>query len=109
MFQNIKIKKIMKKIDGKHCQPIDLILVNDHIIRMSYIDGEFHWHKYTEYDELFYLIKGSIIIKMKNQLDIKLFPNEMTVIPKGIEHCPKSTEPSYILLFEPFDLKTNGD
>ena len=68
---------------------------------MSYIDGTFHWHKHINHDELFYLIKGKLIIQLKNLPDITLSPEEMTVIEKGIEHCPKSIEPSYILLFEP--------
>ena len=76
---------------------------------MSYIDGTFHWHKHINHDELFYLIKGKLIIQLKNLPDITLSPGEMTVIEKGIEHCPKSIEPSYVLLFEPISLQTHGD
>ena len=109
MIKNIDINKLMNKISGKHCQPIDVTFVNDHVIRMSYVNGIFHWHKHSELDELFYLIKGKLLIKLKNQPDIILYPGEMTVIPKGIEHCPKSIEPSYVLLFEPLELKSKGD
>ena len=109
MIKNIDINKLMKKIIGKHCQPINVTFVNDQVIRISYIDGIFHWHKLSEQDELFYLIKGKLLIQLKNQPDIILSPGEMTVIPKGIEHCPKSIEPSYVLLFEPLKLKTRGD
>jgi mannose-6-phosphate isomerase-like protein (cupin superfamily) len=55
------------------------------------------------------VIKGEIIIQLRNQSNISLYEGEMVVIPKGTEHCPKSSEPSYVLLFEPFVLKTRGD
>jgi len=109
MTMIINLKNYMDKINGRHCQPINAIKVNDQIVRMSYIDGTFHWHKHIDQDELFYLIKGKLIIQLKNQLDITLSPGEMTVIQKGIEHCPKSIEPSYVLLFEPISLQTHGD
>lgn len=103
------LKNEMIKISGKHCSPIDVTPVNDQVVRLSYINGEFHWHKHTGQDELFYIIKGKLIIQLKDQSDISLSEGEMVVIPKGIEHCPKSIEPTFILLFEPSVLKTKGD
>ncbi|MCJ7667609.1 MAG: cupin domain-containing protein, partial [Anaerolineae bacterium] len=60
-------------------------------------------------DELFYVYKGSIVIQLKDQPDIALNEREMAVIPKGVEHRPKSVEPSYVLLFEPYVLQSRGD
>ena len=99
----------MDEIAGKHCLPIDVSHVNDQVVRMSYVDGEFHWHKHTNQDELFYILKGKLVIQLRNQPDIILSEGQMTVIPKGVEHCPKSVDPSYVLLFEPFVLHTRGD
>ncbi len=109
MISTINLKSKMNEIRGKHCSPIDIVRVNDQIVRLSYVDGEFHWHKHTIHDELFYIIKGKLVIQLKNQQDITLSEGQMTVIPKGIEHCPKSLEPSYVLLFEPFGLLSHGD
>ena len=103
------IKNKMEQISGKHCSPIEVTHVNDQVVRMSYIDGEFHWHKHIDQDELFYILKGRLIIQLKDQSDINLSEGEMVVIPKGVEHCPKSIEPTYVLLFEPSVLKTRGD
>jgi mannose-6-phosphate isomerase-like protein (cupin superfamily) len=89
--------------------PIEVARVNDQVVRMALMDGEFHWHKHTKEDELFYVYKGSIIIQLKDQPDIRLNEGEMAVIPKGVEHCPRSSEPSYNLLFEPAALSTRGD
>ena len=91
----------MIKIRSKHCSPIDIARVNDQVVRMSYIDGEFHWHKHTNQGELFYILKGKIVIQLKEQPNINISKGRIAVIPKGVEHYPKSIEPSYILLFEP--------
>jgi len=109
MIPSINLKIKMNEIKGKHCSPIDIAFVNDQVVRMSFIDGEFHWHKHTNQDELFYILKGKLIIQLKNQQDITLSEGQIAVIPKGVEHCPRSIEPSYVLLFEPFSLNTIGD
>ena len=71
--------------------------------------GEYPWHKHTNEDELFYVIEGSIIIRVKKQPDIALRKGEMVVIPKGVTHSPKSSEDSYVLMFEPMALISKGD
>lgn len=109
MIPAINLKNKMNEISGKHCSPIEVARVNDQVVRMSYVDGEFHWHKHTDQDELFYILKGKLVIQLKEQPDITLSAGQMTVIPKGVEHCPKSIEPSYILLFESLLLQTRGD
>jgi quercetin dioxygenase-like cupin family protein len=109
MVSIINLKSKMEEISGKHCLPIDIALLNDQVVRMSFINGEFHWHKHTSQDELFYILKGRLIIQLKDQKNITLSEGQMAVIPKGIEHCPKSIEPTYVLLFEPFNLKTRGN
>ena len=109
MISVINLNNKMSAINGKHCSPVDVARVNDQVVRMSYVDGEFHWHKHTNQDELFYILKGKIVIQIKEQPDVTLSEGQMVVIPKGVEHCPKSIEPSFILLFEPFILQTRGD
>jgi quercetin dioxygenase-like cupin family protein len=109
MISPINLIDKMDKINGKHCSPIDVAQVNDQVVRISYINGEFHWHKHTNHDELFYIIKGKLVIQLKGQPDIFLSKGQIAVIPKGVEHCPKSLEPTYVLLFEPFILQTHGD
>ena len=109
MISIFDLKEKMNEVKGKHCSPIDIALVNDQVVRMSYIDGEFHWHKHTDQDELFYILKGKLVIQLKNQQDLTLSEGQIAVIPKGLEHCPKSIVPTYVLLFEPLSLKTRGD
>ncbi len=108
MIPVINLEDKVKEIE-KPWSPIEVAWVNDQVVRMALLDGEFHWHKHTDEDELFYVLKGSIVIQLQDQPDIVLCEGEMAVIPKGVEHCPKSTEPAYVLLFEPYVLQTRGD
>lgn len=108
MISKINLEDRVKEID-KPWSPIEVARVNDQVVRMALLKGEFHWHKHTGEDELFYVYKGSITIQLKDQPDIALHEGEMAVIPKGVEHCPKSVDPSYVLLFEPYVLQTRGD
>ena len=109
MISIINLEDKIREIGGKPWSPVDIVIVNDQVIRLALLKGEFHWHKHTNEDELFYVIKGEIVIQLKDQPDITLKEGQMAVISKGIEHCPRSEESSYVLLFEPFVLQTRGD
>jgi mannose-6-phosphate isomerase-like protein (cupin superfamily) len=108
MISTIRLEDKIKKLD-QPWSPIEVARVNDQVIRMSLLKGEYHWHKHTNEDELFYVYRGKIVIQLKDQEDIVLREGEMVVIPKGVEHCPKSIEPSYVIVFEPYVLKSQGD
>ncbi len=108
MIAKINLDEKAAQID-KPWSPIDIARVNDHVVRMAMIEGEYHWHKHTNEDELFFVYDGEIIIQLRGQPDVTLHEGEMAVIPEGVEHCPKSEGPSYILLFEPYVLDTRGD
>ncbi len=108
MTQSVNVKNEIRKLT-KPWSPVDLVRVNNQVVRLARLEGEFHWHKHTNEDELFYVVKGKISIQLKDKLSITLNEGEMVVIPKGVEHCPKSVKPSYVLLFEPSVLKTKGD
>ena len=89
--------------------PVEVARVNDQVVRIALFDGEYPWHKHAHEDELFYVYKGSIVIKVKGHSNITLHEGEIAVIPKGVEHSPSSLEPSYVLMFEPQTLKSQGD
>ncbi len=109
MMPAISLKDKIREIGGKSWSPVDVARVNDQIIRMALLKGEFHWHRHADEHELFYVYKGNIVIQFKDRPDINLNEGEITVVPKGVEHCPKSTEDSYVLLFEPLAVNTKGD
>jgi mannose-6-phosphate isomerase-like protein (cupin superfamily) len=108
MISAISLGDKIREID-QPWSPTEVARVNDQVVRMSLVKGKYHWHKHANEDELFYVYKGEIVIQLKNQEDISLREGQMVVIPKGVEHCPKSIEPSYVLVFEPYVLKSRGD
>jgi mannose-6-phosphate isomerase-like protein (cupin superfamily) len=108
MIEAIKLNDLMKRI-RMPWSPLDVATVNDQVVRMALLDGEFHWHKHKNEDELFYVLRGHIVIQLKDRREVELREGELTVIPKDVEHCPKSVKPSYCLLFEPRALNTRGD
>lgn len=105
----MKIKKFnLNKISGqltKAWRPKDISTINDFVIRIAKFDGRYRWHKHDEEDELFLVFKGRIKIQTKKG-DINLGQGEGIKIPKGLEHCPVSLEPSIVLMFEPLKLKS---
>ena len=109
MIPVIKIEDVIKKIDGRQWYPMDVAQVNDQVVRLALVKGEYHWHKHIAEDELFYVLKGHLVIQLRDEPDLSLYEGQMTVIPKGVEHCPKSEEETYILMFEPFKLESKGD
>ena len=110
MIPTIKIKQKIKEIAGRPWYPVEVARVNDQVVRIALCRGEFHWHNHENEDELFYVIEGELIIQMKKPYsDITLHEGELAVIPKGVEHCPKSLVDTYILMFEPYALESKGD
>lgn len=97
------------RVIEKPWSPLEIARVNDQVVRLAKTQGEYHWHKHTNEDEMFYVLKGSIVIQLKDQPDVALGEGEMAVVPRGTEHCPKSESPAYILMFEPQPLVGRGD
>jgi mannose-6-phosphate isomerase-like protein (cupin superfamily) len=108
MIPVINLQERMARID-KPWSPVDVALVNDQVLRLAMIEGAYHWHKHTNEDELFYVLKGHIVIEVKDRPSVHLQEGEMAVIAKGVEHRPTSAGPSYILMFEPSALRSRGD
>ncbi len=74
--------------------------LNGQYIKLAKLKGEIVWHTHEEQDEFFQVIKGSIVIHMREQ-SITLNEGECFIVPKGVEHMPEAIEEAYIMLFEP--------
>ncbi|MFH0820341.1 MAG: cupin domain-containing protein [Candidatus Peregrinibacteria bacterium] len=103
------IKEKIEEIAGRPWFPVEVATVNDQVVRLALFEGEYHWHQHDDEDELFFVYSGQITIQLKNQPNIILNSGEIAVVPKGIEHCPKSTGSSYVLMFEPQETKSKGN
>jgi mannose-6-phosphate isomerase-like protein (cupin superfamily) len=74
--------------------------LNDSYVKLAKIKGEFLWHHHEVEDELFLVIKGKLVIRLRDR-DLHLEPGELVVIPHGVEHMPVAEEEVHILLLEP--------
>ena len=83
--------------------------MNDQVVRMALFRGEAHWHRHGGKDKLFYVYIGEVTIKIRGSPDVVLGAGEMAVVPMDVEHRPESVGPSYVLMFEPLRLRSQGD
>jgi mannose-6-phosphate isomerase-like protein (cupin superfamily) len=82
--------------------------VNDAYVKLVKLRGEFVWHKHDEEDEMFFVVKGEITIRLRDG-DVRLGEGEFVVIPRGVEHKPVAEEEAHVLLFEPKTVLNTGD
>ena len=82
--------------------------LNDYDIQVVKIQGEFVWHVHDETDELFLVISGRLTIQMRDG-NVELGPGELYVIPRGVEHCPRSDEGAEVMLIEPTGTVNTGN
>jgi len=82
--------------------------VNDSVVRIGIIHGEFHWHKHDEEDEFFYVVEGKLLIDLEDR-EIKLLPKQGFVVPKGVAHRTRALERTVILMVESKGVVPTGD
>ena len=109
MISVTKLEDKIKEIQGKAWCPVEVSRVNDQVVRLAFMKGEYHWHEHKNEDELFYVVEGNLVIQVENESDVNLNKGEFAVIPKGKKHCPKSPKGAYVLMFEPSSLKSKGN
>lgn len=81
--------------------------MNDHVLRIAVIDGEFHWHEHDT-DELFMVIEGELLIDLKNEKTIQLLPGEIFNVPAYTQHRTRSNGRTVNLCFEKKENDING-
>jgi mannose-6-phosphate isomerase-like protein (cupin superfamily) len=81
---------------------------NDENLMLRKIKGEFVWHSHPDTDHFFLVVSGRLTIKLRDR-DVQLGPGELFVVPRGVEHCPRSDEGAEILLIEPKGTPNTGD
>ena len=82
--------------------------LNNQAVKIAKLKGEFIWHHHENEDEMFFVIKGELIIKLKDQ-DILLNENEFFIIPKGTEHKPIAKDEVWVMMFEPISTINTGN
>ena len=81
---------------------------NRNKIQVGRVRGEFVWHSHPETDDFFLVLTGRLTIQLRDR-DVELGPGELYVVPRGVEHRPRSDEGAEILLIEPAGTPNTGD
>ncbi len=82
--------------------------LNDSYLKLAKLKGEFVWHHHEAEDELFLVVQGRLVIKLRDR-DISLDEGEFVIIPRGVEHCPVAEEEAHVLLLEPKSTVNTGN
>lgn len=89
-------------------QPRSVGQFNGHDLLLAKALGEFVWHKHDDTDDFFLVVKGTLVIEMRDR-HVTLRSGELFVVPKGVEHRPVAREEVHVLVIEPLGTANTGD
>jgi dTDP-4-dehydrorhamnose 3,5-epimerase-like enzyme len=85
-----------------------LCRVNDCVVRLGVLHGEFHWHKHDAEDEFFYVVLGALWVDLEGR-SVELASGQGIVVPRGIVHRTRAPERTVVLMIEGAGVKPTGD
>jgi mannose-6-phosphate isomerase-like protein (cupin superfamily) len=85
-----------------------LCKVNDSVVRVGVMQGEYHWHKHDDLDEFFYVVEGTFLIDLEDRT-VELGPRQGFVVPKGVVHRTRAPSRTIILMVEGAAIVPTGD
>jgi mannose-6-phosphate isomerase-like protein (cupin superfamily) len=85
-----------------------LCRVNDSVVRLGVVQGEYHWHEHHDLDEFFDVVEGALWIDLEGR-SVELKPRQGFVVPKGVRHRTRAPERTVILMVEGAAIVPTGD
>ena len=82
--------------------------LNDSYVKLVRLHGEFVWHHHENEDELFFVLQGTLVIRLRDR-DLTVREGQLVVIPKGVEHLPVAEAEVLAMLIEPMATRNTGD
>jgi mannose-6-phosphate isomerase-like protein (cupin superfamily) len=86
-----------------------LTTVNDSVVRLGIIEGEFHWHKHDDQDEFFLVLDGQLLIDIAGGETIALGVHQACTVPKGVVHRTRAPRRTTVVMVEAADVSPTGD
>ncbi len=84
-----------------------LCQVDEAVVRLGVVEGEYHWHHHEREDEFFYVVSGRFLIDLEDRT-IELAAGQGVVVPKGVKHRPRAPERTVILMVERAGINPTG-
>jgi len=106
-MENVNIAQKLN-LFHEHWKPRIAGELNDSYVKLGKLKGKFVWHHHEAEDELFLVVKGNLLIKLRDR-DILLEEGEFMIIPKGVEHLPVAKGEVHLLLLEPKSIVNTGN
>ncbi len=110
MSNRVEVVDIAQKFEmfSEYWRPKIVGELNDSYVKLAKFQGEFVWHLHENEDELFWVIQGTLVIKLRDG-DITIKPGQFAIIPKGVEHMPVAAEEVHAVLLEPKTTLNTGN
>ena len=86
-----------------------LVKVNDCVVRLGVVEGDFHWHKHDNEDEFFYVVDGELWIDVEGKESVLLKPQQGYNVPRGIVHRTRAPKRTAMLMIEKSSVTPTGD
>jgi mannose-6-phosphate isomerase-like protein (cupin superfamily) len=86
-----------------------LTRVNDAVVRLGVLEGDFHWHKHDDQDEFFLVLEGRLVIDVDGQDSVTLEPQQGYTVPRGVMHCTHAPVRTAVLMVEAAGVVPTGD
>ncbi|MFI5130366.1 MAG: cupin domain-containing protein [Chitinophagales bacterium] len=106
-FEKIDIPQIVKECTDKWFNQT-LTQVNDTVVRLGIVEGEYHWHKHDNDDEFFFVVEGQLLIDLEGKT-IELNQHQGVTISKGVMHRPRAPKKTVMLMVETSAIQPTGD
>lgn len=93
---------------SEHWSPRIVGELNGQHVKLAKLKGEFVWHHHENEDELFFVIKGTLLVRLRDG-EVAINQGEFFIVPKGVEHLPVAADEVHVLLFEPAATLNTGN
>lgn len=107
MIGSLNIIKAFDRVTD-HWSPKVIGEVNGQLLKVAKLKGEFVWHAHDDADELFQIIKGSLVMQFEDH-EVEMGEGDILTVPRGVQHNPVAAEECWVMLIEPATTKHTGD
>jgi mannose-6-phosphate isomerase-like protein (cupin superfamily) len=106
-LQTIDVNEMVRECTDKWFNQT-LTKVNDSVVRVAIIEGEYHWHKHDRDDEFFFVLSGQLLVDLEDRT-IELNPNQGVTVPRGVIHRTRAPRKTVMLMVETSEIQPTGD